>query len=387
MRSPSCASGSASRFSSTSSALRVVAFTTAVKQRSASLCFCAVLAAASPAQSQDITAATLSISGTVVGSNDSPLPFSTASLRETGVERFSNDRGEFVMSNLAPGEYHLRVKQLGFAAFDTSIILRAELSRVQLRVMLSPIPFKLTTVTIRSTRGCVAPDESLAGESDFQAILAELRKNADRERLLVSSYPFEYRIARSLVSQDPEAVPSWGGRDTVTYRSDQRPRYSPGGVVRTDAAAEPPNNRIMTIPALEDLGDPAFLKSHCFIYGGRKSESGALTHRIDFRPEKTLTSPDIEGSVYLDVISFVIRRAIFRLTRPDDLVPPVRNLEVTTSYREIFPGVAVVGEVRSVQNVVATASILSKTVRLTERQQLVDVRFLKGQPGDTIHIR
>jgi hypothetical protein len=320
-----------------------------------------------------------------MGSNGGTLPFSTASIRETGAERFSNERGEFVLGNLAPGEYHLRVKQLGFAAFDTLIILRPEPSRVQLRVMLSPIPFKLSTVTIRSTRGCVAPDESSAGESDFQAILAELRKNAERERLLVSSYPFEYRIARSLVSQDPEAVPSWGGRDTVAYRSDQRPRYTPGGVVRTDTAALPPNNRVMTIPALEDLGDPAFLRSHCFIYGGSRTESGVLTHRIDFKPGKSLSAPDIEGSVVLDAVSYVIRRAIFRLTRPDELNPPVRNLEVTTTYREIFPGVAVVGEVRSVQNVTATTSILSRTVRLTERQQLVDVRFLRGQPGDTIH--
>jgi hypothetical protein len=320
-----------------------------------------------------------------MGSNGSPLPFSTASLRETGVERFSNDRGEFVLANLEPGAYHLRVRQLGFAAFDTLINLRPALSRVPLRVTLSPIAFKLSTVTIRSTRACVAPDESSTGESDFQTILTELRKNAERERLLVSSYPFEYRIAKSFASQEPEVVPSWGGTDTVAYRSDQRPRYSPGGVVRTDAAVQPPNNRVMTIPALEDLGDPEFLRSHCFIYGGSRTESGVLTHRIDFKPGKSLSAPDIEGSVILDGVSFVIRRAVFRLTRPDELDPPVRNLEVTTTYREIFPGVAVVGEVRSVQNVTATANLLSRTVRLTERQQLVDVRFLRGQPGDTIH--
>ncbi len=282
-----------------------------------------------------------------------------------------------------PGTYHLRVKELGFAAADTVILLTPEMASQNLNVVLKPIAFTLATVTIKVTRACVDPSDTAAADSDFQTILVELRKNAERERLLVSSYPFEYRIAKWFDSSDPSALPRWGGADTVAYRSDERPHYSPGKLIREDPTVEPPNNRIMTVPGLEDLGDPEFLRSHCFIYAGSVTDSGVVIHRIDFRPNKSLHAPDVEGSAFLDGDSFVIRRAIFRITRPYQLRPPVTDLQVTTIYREILPGVTVIGDVRSEQSVRPQFSSL-RTVRLTERQRLLDVRFLKGLPGESV---
>lgn len=347
------------------------------------LCFFAAIAFASAARAQEITGATLSISGTVRGSNGSPLPFSTASLRETGVERFANELGEFVLANLAPGTYHLRVKQLGFAAFDTAIVLSPG-QQARLHLVLSPIAFKLATVTIKGSQACLAPDSVV--NSDFQTILAELRKNADRERLLVTSYPFEYRLSKRYERLSPDAVPRWGRTDTVAYRSDQRPRYSPGKVLRTDSTIQDPDKLIMTIPVLEDLGDPEFLRNHCYKYLGTRSDRDGTTHRIDFKPVQSVRTPDIEGSVFLDTRSYVIRRAIFRLTEGRQLNPPVQELEVTTSFREIFPGVTIIDRVESVQRV-TPESYAVQTVRLTERQKLVDIRFLAGQPGDTLRKR
>lgn len=311
------------------------------------------------------------------------LPFSTVSIRETGAERFANDRGEFVLVGLAPGTYHLRVKELGFAALDTVIVLTPQTAAKTLEIVLKPIVFNLATVTIKVTRACVDPGDTTNGDSNFHTILVELRKNAERERLLVSSYPFEYRIAKWYDSSDPAALPRWRGADTVAYRSDERPHYLPGKLFREDPTAQPPNNRIMAVPGLEDLGDPEFLRSHCFIYAGSQTDSGVVIHRIDFRPNKTLNAPDVEGSAFLDGDSFVIRRAIFRITRPYALRPPVIDLQVTTIYREIFPGVTVIGDVRSEQSVRPQFSSL-RTIQLTERQRLLDVRFLRGQPGENV---
>jgi hypothetical protein len=283
---------------------------------------------------------------------------------------------------LAPGSYHLRVKELGFAAVDTVIVLAAERALQNLTVVLKPIAFNLATVTIKVTRACVDPGDTTNVDSDFQTMLIELRKNAERERLLVSSYPFEYRIAKWFDSSDPAALLR-SGTDTVAYRSDERPHYSPGKLIRDDPSTATPNQRIMLVPGLEDLGDPEFLRSHCFIYAGSQTDSGVVIHRIDFRPNKTLHAPDVEGSAFLDGDSFVIRRAIFRITRPYQLRPPVADLQVTTIYREILPGVTVIGDVRSEQSV--RPEFLSlRTVRLTERQRLLDVRFLKGLPGESV---
>jgi len=319
----------------------------------------------------------------VVGSGGGVLPYSTVSIREIGVERFANERGEFLLTGLATGAYHVRVKELGFSALDTVVVLSADRISQNLRFVLKPIAFALATVTIKGTRACVAQNDSAAGDSDFQTILLELRKNAERERLLVSSYPFEYRIARRFDASDPTALPTWNGTDTLAYRSEERPHYSPGRLIRDDPGVKPPNNRVMTVPGLEDLGDPEFLRSHCFIYAGSVTDSGRVIHQIDFRPNNAVRLPDVEGSAFLDGSSFVIRRAIFRVTRPKELRPPVIDLQVTTIYREIFPGVTLIGELHSVQSV-RTGFTSARTVRLTERQQLLDVSFLRGQPGENV---
>ena len=351
-----------------------------MKRSSSTLCF--ALAAASANLSAQQTAQTFTITGTVLGSGGGALPFSTVSIRETGLERFSNERGEFVLPGLASGSYHLRVKELGFAALDTVIVITPAGSSQNLRIVLKPIAFALATVTIKVTRACVDPLGAGIGDSDFQTILTELRKNAERERLLVTSYPFEYRIARWFDSSDPGVIPRWGRADTVAYRSDERPRYLPGKLIREDSTQKPPNNRIMEVPGLEDVGDPEFLRSHCFIYAGSSIESGTVIHRIDFRPNKSLREPDVEGSAFLDGKSFVIRRAIFRITRANQLRPPVADLEVNTSYGEILPGVTIIREVRSVQTVRPFLSP-GRTVLVTEQQKLLDVRFLMGQPGES----
>jgi len=134
---------------------------------------------------------------------------------------------------------------------------------------------------------------------------------------------------------------------------------------------------------LADLGDPAFLRSHCYAYGGMQTVGDNSMVRVDFTPTPTLKAPDVEGSVFLDAASFVIKRAIFRLTRPDKLKPPVLNLEVTTTFREIFPGVAVVDEVRSVQTV-RTLGYSTGTRDVAERQHLLGFKFLSAQPGDSL---
>ena len=380
-----CASVWGFRFSSTYSAARPLRASVAPIERIA-LCLAAALLLSSPLRAQNPDAsAGLTISGTVAGSDGRPLPYSTASISEIGAERFSNDLGKFFLTNLAPGSYHLRVKQLGFAAFDTLIVVGPDRSPPALHVVLVPVPFRLATVTVRGRKSrCVVPGtDSIDVDDSFGLLLTELQKNAERERLLMTAYPFEFRLLKFYEAAETRVGPTPPPFETALYRSDERPRYAPGQMVRTTAGLKPPNNRVMVIPVLADLGDPAFLRSHCYEYGGTQTEGANSTVRVDFSPTPSLKAPDVEGSVFLDVASFVIKRAVFRLTRPDRLNPPVISLEVTTTFREIFPGVAVVDEVRSVQTV-RTLGYSSGTSDLAERQHLLGFKFLSGQPGDSL---
>lgn len=346
------------------------------------LCAAAVLAVSTPAYAQGgATPGGANISGTVAGSNGSRLPFGTASILETGAERFSNDRGEFSLGNLASGSYHLRVRQLGFARFDTVLTVLPGQPPIQLHVVLSPVAMKLATVTVRERTRCTVPPEGdIVEASNLGTILEELRKNADRERLLTISYPFAYRLIDSF---EPQIAPLRLGPDTVSYRSDDRPRYFPGGLVCPNERSYPRSAKLV-IPVLGDLGDPNFLRSHCFEYHGKEKERRLATHRIDFRPTADISGPDVEGSVFLDSDSFVIRRAVFRLTNPSLLDPPVNGLEITTIYREILPGVTVVGDVESIQTIPESGAYSPGMKRLTERLRLLDFRFLKSEPGDKV---
>ena len=325
-----------------------------------------------------VTPSGSSVTGVVVSPTGTPLPYSTVLIVETGAQRFTDEAGAFVIGNLAPGNYHVRVKQLGFTAQDTAIVVGA--SRQQLRVTLQPSAFKLSTVTVRASKSCISARDAANGGADFQAIIAELRNNAERERLLVKSYPFEYRLARTMDTQNPSNS-TLRLYDTLAYRSDTRPPYAPGRLIRDDPDVHVANSRQVMIPVLEDLGDPAFLDSHCFSYKGLGREENSATYRIDFQPVRSLRKPDVEGSVYLDTASFVVRRAVFRLTRPEQFNVSLRDVQFTTNYREIFPGVTVVGDVFSVQ-LLNGSNVATRTLRLTEKQRLLDFKFIGARPGD-----
>ena len=142
----------------------------------------------------------LTISGVVLGANGSPLPFSTASLAGTAIERFSNERGEFILGNVSPG-----------------LITFASGSLFSFLFLLVPVPFRLATVTVRGRKSrCVVPGtDSLDADDAFGLVLAELQKNAERERLLTTTYPFEFRLLKF-----PEpARHAWGRHRRRSKRS------------------------------------------------------------------------------------------------------------------------------------------------------------------------
>jgi hypothetical protein len=336
--------------------------------------FAALIGLTSPLGAQAI----LSITGTVVGPNGAPLPYSTASIAETGVARFTDEAGEFIMAGLQPGSYHLRVKQLGFSAVDTLITLASGAAQ-KLRIELKPTPFKLAAVTVKASRECETPEQVANRGNNFALIIDELRNNAERERILVKSYPFVYRHFRSVDRPTPSGA-SFAVHDTTSYRSDTRPRYVPGEIVRPDPDRPPPNNQQIMIPVLEDIGDPEFLRSHCFKYAGITRENGIRMHRVDFEPVRSIRTPDIEGSFFLDPTSFVVRRATLRLTHANQVDLSLRDVEVTTNYNEILPGVTVIGDLISVQNL-SGVGIAAPILRSTEKQRLIDYRFLGTKPG------
>ena len=338
--------------------------------------------ATEPAASGAVT-----VSGAIIADGTrNPIPYSTVRLQPLGRERFTDRAGSFVYFSIAPGLYELQVRMLGYLPLDTAIFVEANVPQA-LTIVLTRIPTSLDEVQVTAPpRLCHFPDEMGAvSDPELATVLDEARKNAQREQLLRRTYPFEYRLAQSHDTYDVVRKASSLRYDTVTFRSDDTWRYRRGRVVTDEHNRLFGNVRLMRLPTLSDLADRNFLSSHCFKYSGVVDEGGRSAHRIDFYSDSTLMKPDVEGSIFLDSATYLIKRAQFRLTRGSSVKPAILGMEVTTTYREILPNVALFDEIHSVQPLGVLQSSGNR-VESREVQKLLEYRFLYGgPPGTTGH--
>jgi hypothetical protein len=271
---------------------------------------------------------------------------------------------------------------VGYVPFDSAIVVKAS-TPVVLTISMEKIPTALEAVEVLAApRMCLFPDEmGFVADSELAVVLDEARKNAQREQILRRTYPFEYRLAQSHDTYDKRTRTSSMEYDTVTFRSDDSWRYRKGKIVSDDRNRIFGDVRLMRLPTLADLADRNFLSAHCFKYAGVVDEQGRPAHRIDFLPDSSLVAPDVEGSIFLDSATYIIRRAQFRLTGGGTVKPAILGLEVTTTYREILPNVALFDQIRSVQPLPPSSTGIEGR-EFREVQQLLSYRFIySGPPG------
>jgi hypothetical protein len=329
----------------------------------------------------------VTVSGAVISEGTgNPIPFSTIRIEPIGRDRFTDRNGSFVYYSVPAGTYQVQVRMLGYLPFDSTVQVVAS-QPLALTITLRRIPTALEEVKITAPpRLCIFPDElGYVADPELALVLGEARKNAQREQLLRRTWPFEYQMAQSHATRDVVTNRSTLQYDTATYRSDDAWRYRRGRVVSDDNNKLFGQVRLMRLPTISDLADRHFLAAHCFKYSGIVEDNGRAAHRIDFLSDSTLNAPDVEGSIYLDSATYLIKRAQFRLTRGHKLKPAILGLEVTTTYREILPNVVLFDEIVSVQPL-APAGTGGNPVEARAVQRLVSYRFLYGgPPGTTGH--
>lgn len=315
----------------------------------------------------------------VADATGAPLPYSTVTIEQIGKERFTDQTGTFIYFAVPPGKYKIRIRQLGYTPLDSTIQLNAANPNPVFAMV--RIPSTLEDVKVNApVRRCIVPEENgYVDDSELATVLAEARKNAQRERLLRRTYPFEYKLAQAHDTYDVKDRTHHIVYDTMSFRSDDIWSYRKGKVVSPDRNKIFGEVRVMRLPTLADLADDRFMLAHCFKYSGVFNDEGAPTHRIDFAPLPEIVAPDVEGSIFLDSATYLIRRAEFRLTKGGSIQPPVLGMTVTTTYREILPNVALFDEIRSIQPLPPSASVDHRT-EFRQTQNLLTFRFLFGGP-------
>jgi hypothetical protein len=297
------------------------------------------------------------LAGALVGKDDGqPIPYGTVLIVETGQERFTSASGTFRLTGLIPGTYTVRARQIGYAPSDTTVQIAPAPAVTTVSIQLAHLPVILSAVRVQGHQSdkCVAagiPDSAV--DPALAGLFTQVRENVDRYRLLMREYPFRYsRENQHFTRYDPDGVRREvrDAVDTDVIDSRRTHPYRIGGILYPDTEA---GHRVlkMSLPTFGELGDSAFLAAHCFRYGGDTpaGRPGEDLVRVDFVPLSRIKQPDVSGSIYLDAQRLTVRRAVFKMTKPDAVRPPVISFTVTTSFRELVPLVPLMDSVETEQ--------------------------------------
>jgi hypothetical protein len=348
------------------------------------LLLCLTAIAGRPADAQSTRAdSTGSIVGIVLTKEGGvPLAYSVVSAPSLSRERFSNVDGVFILPELPDGPIQLRVRHLGYSPMDLSVTVHAGRTDT-VRVSLTHIAVRLTTMQVRAYPECKNPGVPKASaDSAFATVFDQLRQNAEQYRLLTDTYPFVYSVERTMSRVLVNGDARLDATDTLIISSN-RWTYKPGAVItRTRMGRARSASLMMNIPTLVNFADKAFLENHCFYNGGLENVDGVELLRVDFIASARIKDPDVDGSMYLDPVSFQIQRSVLRLSKIPAGIAGLAETEAVTRFGEVLPSIPVIADISSVNRFQTTGNNPLTEASANERQRLLKVQFVKGIPGD-----
>jgi hypothetical protein len=313
---------------------------------------------------------------------DVPLGYSVVSVERGTRARFTNSEGRFALTGLEPGSVRLTVKHIGHLPVDTTFELGPRDS-IDVRIELSLVSVRLPAIHTLA-QACGHPGaSSIQLGPELAVLLDQLKQNAEQNRLLSRSYPFEVDIERKITRPEPALEARFVAFDTVQRGSLREWRYAPGHMLGTreyEGGVFGGKWTTLNLPELSDFADDVFLDNHCFDFGGVEVVDGDTLLRIDFVPAPVVDQPDVGGAIYLDPKTYQIRAADFALVNlTRQLRAWIGGQMVHATFKEVFPGVPLPNVVSSI---IFPHDDNKHPPRepATETQRLLSIRFMKDKP-------
>jgi hypothetical protein len=295
------------------------------------------------------------------------LPYSIVALEPGFAARLADARGRFTFAGVRPGTYRLVVRQIAHVRVDTTLVIDA--APDTLRIAMRRVAIALQPVTVKATVECRVPGPPTpAVSADAAAVFEQAVENARRYRLVADSFPHRTLLERTLVSEDALGIRRITKIDTLPRESGARRPYRPGRLV-SDGAGARLGELEVRMWSLEDFADSAFTRSHCFRLAGPDTLGGERFVRLDFQPPRWFGEADVEGAVYLDPETYLVRHAVVRLTQPRHSLRNVALAQAHTRFRLIAPWLLVYDH-RAV-----TLLRQPRGARRLEEVRLLDVHF------------
>jgi len=315
--------------------------------------------------------------GVVVSESGERVAYAVVQLAPAFGRRFADENGAFAFTDVVPGDYRLVVRQVGFVPFDSTVSVSP--ATPGLRIALRRVAVQLTELVVSATGKCLAPGApDSASNPDLWKVFEQLRLNAERQQMLLDQYPFRYTITRRLADLRRDGDETTR-TDTMRLRSNSRWPYAPGRVVTDDPIEGRTGVRNVHLPVLADFADSAFQNNHCFHLAGLDSLEGRALVRLDFRAAEALRQPDVDGSAYLDPVSYQVRHTSVKLTRVNRAAAGVTSWVATATFRELRENLIVVDRMSAltaIQPGRGPATIIGRS----ELQRLTRVEFERPLP-------
>lgn len=265
-----------------------------------------------------------------------PLPNAEVIDLESGVHRFTNDRGAAVVPWPPSERLRLRIRQLGFK-FTDRVVERTpnEQSADTLTVALERVVFALPEVVTREPSHCGDEPDSLAKLLSIPA-LEQLRLGAERYETFRKAYPFQIQQERRTITVGGDGKPKFVRRNKEQAESDTwGAPYVPERIIERSVAGF--SVPILFIAALADSG---FWNRHCFAARGIETLHGERAVRLQFAPARAVQGPEWQGTAFLDSTSGILRRVEFRLNGLSERDRP-RRFEGYTTFASPSPYIAI----------------------------------------------
>lgn len=315
----------------------------------------------------------------IVKGTDLPLGYSVVKTAPSG-ERFTDDAGRFTFRARA-GSLALTVQHVGYAPLDTAISV-GDGDTVRVVLALSLITIQLPAVQSLS-QFCAHPGTSDARLGlQLAALFEQMMQNAERNRLLTRSYPFEMEVERKITRPEVSLLARFVAFDTVIQASERKWRYAPGHMLGTRVYGPGVFEgkwTTITVPELADFADGSFLDNHCFDYAGLDVVAGDTLLRIDFQPAPSVHTTDLAGSLFLDRTTYQLRWTVTAVTNPTKEIQKLTAFhEIRVAFREILPGVPVADVITS--TVFPTDDGKGPSEPSTETHRMLKIRFLGARP-------
>src|SRR5207253_4684511 len=113
----------------------------------------------------------------------------------SGSEQFTDGAARFTLRNLRPGHISISARRVGYAPLDTTFDIAAGDS-VRLELGLSLVAIQLPAIHSLAQE-CAHPGSTNRSVSlELVTLLDQVKQNAERNRLLSRSYPFEMTVER-----------------------------------------------------------------------------------------------------------------------------------------------------------------------------------------------